>query len=80
MDRRDGKAGDELVFSKVHLIAGGNGAATIEGARVVSKIVNQFKAKKIIIQKFIHHKNIGHRDGHRQPYTMVQIATLGLSQ
>jgi len=81
VDRRDGKAGDELVFSKVLLIAGGDGATTIgtpavEGARVVGKIVNQFRTKKIIIQKFRRRKNVRRRNGHRQPYTMVQITQL----
>lgn len=82
VDRRDGKVGDELVFSKVLLIAGGDGAATIgtptiAGAQVVARIVNQFKAKKIIIQKFRRRKNMRRRNGHRQPYTMVQITGLG---
>ena len=56
------------------------GTPTIEGARVVAKIVNQFKAKKIIIQKFRRRKNMRRRNGHRQPYTVVQITSLaGLS-
>ena len=81
VDRRDGKAGDELVFSKVLLITEQNGKPTIgtpavEGARVVAKIVNQFKAKKIIIQKFRRRKNVRRRNGHRQPYTMVQITSV----
>ena len=49
------------------------GTPAVEGARVVGKIVNQFKAKKIIIQKFRRRKNVRRRNGHRQPYTMVQI-------
>ena len=81
VDRRDGKAGDEQVFPKVHLIAGGDGGATIgtptiEGAQVVGKIVNQFKTKKIIIQKFRRRKNMRRRNGHRQPYTVVQITSV----
>ena len=81
IDRRDGKAGDELVFAKVLLITGQNGNPTIgtpavEGARVVGKIVNQFRAKKIIIQKFRRRKNVRRRNGHRQPYTMVQITSV----
>jgi large subunit ribosomal protein L21 len=81
VDRRDGKAGDELVFSKVLLITEQNGNPTIgtpavDGARVVGKIVNQFKAKKIIIQKFRRRKNVRRRNGHRQPYTMVQITSV----
>jgi large subunit ribosomal protein L21 len=81
VDRRDGKAGDELVFSKVLLITEQNGNPTIgtpavDGARVVGKIVNQFRAKKIIIQKFRRRKNVRRRNGHRQPYTMVQIMSV----
>jgi len=81
VDRRDGKPGDELVFPKVLLITGEDGAPAIgapvlEGARVVAKIVNQFRAKKIIIQKFRRRKNVRRRNGHRQPYTMVQITNL----
>ena len=72
VDRRDGKAGDELVFSKVLFIAGGDGGPTIgtptiEGARVVAKIVNQFKAKKIIIQKFRRRKNMRRRTDTASP-------------
>jgi len=81
VDRRNGKPGDELVFPKVLLITREDGAPAIgapvlEGARVVAKIVNQFKAKKIIIQKFRRRKNVRRRNGHRQPYTMVQITNL----
>jgi large subunit ribosomal protein L21 len=81
VDRRDGKAGDELVFSNVLLITEQNGNPTIgtpavDGARVVAKIINQFRAKKIIIQKFRRRKNVRRRNGHRQPYTMVQITSV----
>jgi large subunit ribosomal protein L21 len=81
VDRRDGKAGDELVFAKVLLITEQNGNPTIgtpvvDGARVLAKIINQFRAKKIIIQKFRRRKNVRRRNGHRQPYTMVQITSV----
>ncbi|WP_165250935.1 50S ribosomal protein L21 [Paludisphaera soli] len=77
VDRRQGKAGDELIFGKVLLIAGEGeptiGAPVIDGAKVTAKIVDQFRAKKIIIQKFRRRKNMRRRRGHRQPYTTVQI-------
>ncbi len=81
IDRREGTAGVELVFPKVLLISEQDGAPiigtpTIEGARVVGKIVNQFRAKKIIIQKFRRRKNVRRRNGHRQPYTVVQITNV----
>jgi len=80
-DHRPGKAGDEVVFSKVLLIAGTPdgptiGAPLVEGARVVGTIVNQFRTKKIIIQKFRRRKNVRRRRGHRQYYTTVRITSL----
>jgi large subunit ribosomal protein L21 len=81
VDRRPGNAGEEVVFSKVLLISGGPdgptiGAPQIEGAQVVGTIVDQFRTKKIIIQKFRRRKNMRRRRGHRQPYTTVRITRL----
>ena len=81
VDHRQGNAGEEVVFSKVLLIAGNPagpliGAPEIEGARVVATIVDQFRTKKIIIQKFRRRKNVRRRRGHRQPYTTVRITSL----
>ena len=80
VDRRDGERGDEVVFSKVLLIAGNGapiiGIPVVEGARVVAKIVEQFKAKKIVIQKFRRRKGLRRRNGHRQQHTRVQITSV----
>jgi large subunit ribosomal protein L21 len=77
VDRRGGAPGSELVFSLVLLIAGADGATigtpTIAGARVVGKIIEQTRSKKLIIQKFRRRKNVRRRKGHRQLYTSVQI-------
>ncbi|WP_422926742.1 50S ribosomal protein L21 [Singulisphaera sp. PoT] len=77
VDRRQGDPGTEVVFSKVLLISGNDGATigepVLEGAKVVAKIVQQFRDKKIIIQKFRRRKNMRRRKGHRQPYTAIQI-------
>ncbi len=77
IDRRDGEAGTEIVFDKVLLVAGTDGASIgtplVSGARVVGKIVDQYRGKKIIIQKFRRRKNYRRRRGHRQSWTDVQI-------
>jgi large subunit ribosomal protein L21 len=77
VDRREGERGSELVFPKVLLLAGADGATigtpVVEGARVVAKIVEQFRDKKIIVQKFRRRKSVRRRKGHRQPYTRIQI-------
>jgi large subunit ribosomal protein L21 len=80
VDRRDGEPGSELIFNRVLLIAG-DGAPTIglpllAGARVVARIVREFRDKKIVIQKFRRRKNMRRRNGHRQYYTSVQITSI----
>jgi large subunit ribosomal protein L21 len=83
VDRREGEPGSELVFSQILLISGDGephiGTPVVEGARVVAKIVDQFRSKKIIIQKFRRRKNVRRRKGHRQPYTMVQITSVAMT-
>ena len=83
VDRRDGERGGEVVFSKVLLVAGDGepsiGAPVLEGAQVTAKILEQFKDKKIIIQKFRRRKNMRRRNGHRQPHTAVQILSITLA-
>lgn len=80
VDRRQGDTGSEVVFPKVLLIAGADGptigAPVIEGAQVRAKIVDQFRDKKIIVQKFRRRKNMRRRKGHRQNYTTVQITSV----
>jgi large subunit ribosomal protein L21 len=81
VDRRDGKLGDELFFSTVLLIAGEDGVTKIgqpvvQGACVAGRIVNQYRAKKLIIQKFRRRKNVRRRKSHRQPFTLVHITSL----
>ena len=80
VDLRAGVPGSEVIFSKVLLLAGDGepilGAPVVEGARVVAKIVDHFRAKKIIIQKFRRRKNMRRRNGHRQPYTTVLITSV----
>ena len=80
VDRREVDRGGEVVFSKVLLISGDGsptiGTPVVEGAKVTAKVVEQFKDKKIIIQKFRRRKNMRRRNGHRQPHTRVQITSI----
>lgn len=68
--------GDAFVFEKV-LAVSNNGALTtgnpVSGASVSAKVLGQGKAKKIIIFKYKSKKCERKKQGHRQPYTKVQI-------
>jgi large subunit ribosomal protein L21 len=75
------EAGDQVVFDKVLVLSEeGNlkvGAPYVEGAAVTGEVVENGKAKKVIIYKYKSKKDYRKKQGHRQPYTMVKIASLG---
>ena len=48
-------------------------ASAAAGAAVTAKVVKNGKAKKIRVFKYKAKKNYRRRQGHRQPYTQVQI-------
>ena len=68
--------GDTVVFNKVLMVEGKIGNPLVEGAKVSAKVVNQGKAPKIIVYKYKSKKNYHKKQGHRQPYTKVQITKI----
>jgi len=57
------KKGDELIL----------GAPRIEGAKAVARVLEHGKGEKIIVFKYKPKKNYRRKQGHRQPYTRIQI-------
>ena len=53
------------------------GAPYIEGAKVLGEVVESGKGKKVIIFKYKAKKDYRKKQGHRQPYTMIKITSLG---
>lgn len=49
------------------------GAPLVEGAKVTAKVVGQVKGEKIIVYKYKSKKNYRRKQGHRQPYTKLEI-------
>lgn len=49
------------------------GKPVVEGAKVKAKVLKQGKAKKIIVFKYKPKKDYRKKQGHRQPYTKLQI-------
>jgi large subunit ribosomal protein L21 len=52
------------------------GTPVVEGAAVEGRVVRQVKGQKIVIFKYKPKKNIRKKQGHRQPYTQVEITTI----
>ncbi len=69
--------GAEVTFDKVAALGKDDGlvigAPYVKGAKVSAKVVKNGKAGKIMVFKFKAKKNYRRRQGHRQPYTKVEI-------
>ena len=76
------EAGDEVKFDEVLAIVDGEntkfGAPTVKGASVEAKVVKNGKGKKIRIFKYTPKKGYRKRQGHRQPYTKVEIGKISV--
>ena len=70
--------GATLEFPEVLFVGGEGGQVkvgtpTVEGAKVVAKVIGPVKGDKVISTIFRRRKGLRHRRGHRQPYLRVQI-------
>lgn len=76
LDNEDGAA----VEFEALLYADGDdvliGTPVLDNVKVTGKIVKQVKSKKVIVFKYKPKKNIRKKNGHRQPYTAVEITAI----
>ena len=77
IEKLDAEAGESVTFDKVLAVLDGDnatfGAPTVEGASVTANVVKNGKGKKVLVFKYKPKKNYRRRQGHRQPYTKVEI-------
>lgn len=77
VEKIDVAEGDAVNFDKVLLVSNEGsinaGKPYVEGAKVEATVVEQGKAKKIIVFKYKAKKNERKKKGHRQPFTKVKI-------
>ena len=80
IEKLNAEAGDSITFDKVLAILDGDnatfGAPYVAGASVAASVVKNGKDKKIMVYKMKAKKGYRRRQGHRQPYTKVQIGTI----
>lgn len=76
IEKLDVEAGAEVALDEVLLVSGDSvkiGQPTVAGAKVTGKVLEQGKGAKIRIFKYKAKSNYRRRQGHRQPFTKVQI-------
>ncbi len=83
VEKLDVKDGAKVQIDKVLAIGGETveiGAPYVEGAKVVAKAVKSGKDKKIIVYKYKPKKGYHKKQGHRQPYTKLEIKKIELKK
>ena len=80
VEKIDTQANEAGTFEEVLLVVDGEqtkiGAPPVAGAKVEGKVLSQVKAKKVVVYKYKAKKNERKKQGHRQPYTKVEITAI----
>ena len=80
IEKLDVEAGQAITFDKVLAVIDEEssvfGAPVVAGATVSANVVKNGKAKKIRVYKMKPKKGYRKTQGHRQPYTKVEIAAI----
>ena len=80
LEKQGAEAGETLKFEKVLALSDDTGFTvgnpTVDGAFVEANVVKNGKEKKIVVLRYKAKKNEKKKQGHRQPYTKVQITKI----
>ena len=79
-EKLDAEEGKKVTFDNVILVSDGKdvkvGTPYVKGCKVEGTVVAQGKGPKIIVYKYKAKKNYRRTQGHRQPYTKVEITSI----
>jgi len=77
VEKIDAEEGGIVDLSKVLLVSKDGetkiGKPYVDGAKVEAKVLAHGKARKVVVFKYKPKKNYRKKQGHRQPYTKLQI-------
>ncbi len=79
-EKLDVEEGKKVTFDNVVLVSDDKkvevGAPYVKGVKVEGKVVSHGKGEKILVYKYKAKKNYRRTQGHRQPYTKVEITKI----
>ena len=83
IEKIGGNVGDPVELDKVLMVADGDevtiGRPVVDDAKVNASIVEQGKAKKVLVFKYKRRKRFRKMQGHRQPFTAIRIEGIATS-
>ena len=79
-EKLEAEEGKKITFDNVVLVSDDKkvevGVPYVKGVKVEGKVVSHGKGKKILVYKYKAKKNYRRTQGHRQPYTRVEITKI----
>ena len=80
VEKLSAEEGDEIAFD-VLLVSSEDGVTVgkplVEGVTAKAKVLGHGKGKKVIVFKYKPKKDYRKKQGHRQPFTRVEILSIG---
>lgn len=80
VEKLDHEVGSSVTLDKVYFVQNEGtvkvGSPVVPGAKVVAKVLEHGRGKKIVIFKYKSKKNYHKKQGHRQPYTKLTIESI----
>ena len=79
IEKISGNIGDNVVFDKVLAIYDNNlisDTNSLNGKTINATIIDQNRDKKIIVYKYKRKSGYHKKNGHRQPYTKIEIKSI----
>lgn len=80
VEKLNAEVGAEVSFDALLTADGENvvvGKPVVDGVKVTGKVLEHGKAKKVIVFHYKPKKDFRKKQGHRQPYTVVEITKIG---
>ena len=80
VEKLDAEDGSQVEFDALMVVDGDKttvGKPAVDGVKVKVKVVRSGRGKKIIVYKFKPKKKYRRKQGHRQPFTQVEITGIG---
>jgi len=79
VEKLGAEAGDDIVFGEVLMLGGDKpvmGSPLVEGASVTGELIDNGRARKIVVFKKRRRQNYRRKAGHRQHFSRVRIAEI----
>ena len=76
VEKLDLEEGAKVDFEQVLMVDNKVGTPYLDGAKVTGTVVKNGKNKKVVVYKYNAKKKYRKKQGHRQPYTKVEIKSI----